>query len=116
MADDNLFAAVPGDVEAGGGVTDEVAQHATALYQAYFDATHYDLNNPPWGSGDDTAETFKEKYVQPHADLRDALGQLADSITEAGKRTLDSGKQFKGAQDDAITALHDHTGDNGGRH
>lgn len=114
MPDDNVFAALPSEVVAGGGITDEVAQHAQLLAQSYDDATHYDLNNPPWGEGDDTAATFKAKYVQPHADLRDALHMLADSITTAGAKTLTSGKSFHGAQDDAITAIHNEGG--GGRH
>jgi hypothetical protein len=113
VADDSVFAALPADVARGGGVTDQLAQHAKTLAQNYDDATHYDLNNPPWGEGDETANTFREKYVQPHADLRDALHQLADSITEAGQKTLNSGKGFQGAQDDAIDALH---GEGGGRH
>ncbi|WP_329133378.1 hypothetical protein OG552_15745 [Streptomyces sp. NBC_01476] len=113
MADDNVFAALPVEVQRGGGITDQVGQHAKILAQNYDDATHYDLNDPPWGEGDETAETFKAKYVQPHADLRDALHSLADAITTAGAKTLFSGKDFQGAQDDAIDALH-HEG--GGRH
>jgi hypothetical protein len=113
VADDNIFAALPADVARGGGITDQVGQHAKLLAQSYDDATHYDLNNPPWGEGDETAQAFKEKYVQPHADLRDALTSLADAITAAGAKTLNSGLDFHGAQNDAITALH---GDGGGRH
>ncbi|MFC4035934.1 hypothetical protein ACFO3J_31390 [Streptomyces polygonati] len=110
MADDSVFAAIPSEVVAGGGITDQVGQHAKLLAQNYDDATHYDLNDPPWGSGDETAETFKEKYVQPHADLRDALHALADAITEAGAKTLFSGQDFHTAQDDAITAIHEGGG------
>lgn len=114
MADDNLFAAVPADVQAGGGVTDEVGQHAKQLSSAYEQATYYDLNDPPWGQGDDTAHTFEEKYVQPHADLRDALSSLAEAIGSAAQQTIDSGKGFAGAQDEALSAIHAEGGGHGG--
>lgn len=113
MADDNVFAALPEEVRQGGGVTDEVGRNARILAQNYEDATHYDLNNPPWGEGDETAKAFEEKYVQPHADLRDALTSLADAITAAGAKTLNSGLDFHGAQNDALDALHTDGGGGG---
>lgn len=106
MADDNVFAAIPSEVQAGGGNTDQVGQEAKRLADAYEEATYVDLNDPPWGHGDDTAHTFEQMYVQPHADLRNAVQSLATAIGSAAQKTLDSGKGFAAAQDDALSAVH----------
>jgi hypothetical protein len=112
VADDNVFAAIPGDVTQGGGVTDDAALAARELAKAYESDSSFDPNNPPWGKSGDTAKAFQEKYLQPHADLRDALNALAEAITSAATQTINSGKDFHTAQSDAVDALH---GDGGRR-
>lgn len=112
MADDNVFAAIPGEVRQGGAVTDEVGLAARQLAKAYETYSAFDPNNPPWGRTGDTADAFREKYLQPHADLRDALAALADAITSAATKTVNSGTGFHNAQTDALDALH---GDGGRR-
>ncbi|MBV2354910.1 hypothetical protein KUM39_11115 [Streptomyces sp. J2-1] len=113
MADGNVFAALPGEVVQGGGATDQVGDFAVQLARNWTARTAYDPNdNPPWGDHGDIAVAFAEKYVQPHADLRDALEELAKAIKSAAAHTITSGAQFHGAQSDALDALHR---DGGGR-
>jgi hypothetical protein len=111
VADDNIFAAIPEEVVQGGGVTDEAGQLTDRLSKAYETDSYFDPNNPPWGRSGDTAKVFQEKYVQPHAELRDALDALARAVTAAAAHTLNSGKDFHTAQGDAVDAI----GGEGGR-
>ncbi|MGW5352697.1 hypothetical protein ACWERV_19580 [Streptomyces sp. NPDC004031] len=112
MADDNVFAAIPDEVRQGGAVTDEVGLAARQLAKAYETYSAFDPNDPPWGRSGETAKAFQEKYVQPHADLRDALDALAQAIVSAATKTVNSGNGFHNAQSDALDALH---GDGGRR-
>lgn len=114
MGDGGVFAALPSDVVAGGGVTDEVGKLVTGLSRDYEAASGFDPNNPPWGEGDATAKSFEALYVPAHADLRDTLRSLADAITSAADLTINSGRNFHTAQVDAVNAINTSNGGGGG--
>lgn len=106
MPEDNVFAAEPSKVQAGGGQTDAISQLIETTAQRFADATAFDPQDPPWG--DDTiGHGFAENYVHPHAQLRDAVAAFATAVTNAARLTLDSGKNFESAQDDAIKHIHE---------
>lgn len=110
MADDNLFGALAFQIMAGGGVIDQIGQHARRLAQNYASATRFNPSDPPWGRGDELADAFERKYVKPHAELLDALETLAGALTAAGTMTVNAGKSFQGAQDSALTSIHASAG------
>jgi hypothetical protein len=112
MPDDNMFIANPSQVQAGGGMTDEVSQLIERAAKAFASATEFDPQDPPWGD-DQIGHGFAENYVKPHAQLRDALTSFATAVTNAARLTVESGKNFQKTQDGALEHIRQN---GGGRH
>lgn len=112
MTESPIFAAVPDGITEGAGNTFKVSEYAESMVESFDEGTAYDPNDPPWGKKGEVAEAFEEKYLEAHIQMREALHVLVAAITAAGTQTLNSGRGFSHAQDDAITAIH-HEG--GGR-
>ncbi|MEU0949411.1 hypothetical protein ABZ379_43115 [Streptomyces canus] len=109
MADDNVFAANPYGVQAGGGQTDKISQIIAQAAQHFAQATSYDPGDPPWGN-DAIGNEFFKSYRNAHTELRDAVLGLATSVEKAGGLTLSSGLNFESAQSDNLDAIHSEAG------
>lgn len=114
MPENPIFAAVPDYITEGAGNTYEVSDYVKSMVESFDEGTAYDPNDPPWGKKGEVAEAFKEKYLEPHIQMREALHALVAAITAAGTQTLNSGRGFSRAQNDAITTIHNEGG--GRRH
>jgi hypothetical protein len=109
VPDDKVFAANPSQVQAGGGMTDKISELIAAASRVFESETSFDPQNPPWGS-DPIGDGFAKNYVEPHAQLRDAVTGFARAVTGAARLTLESGKNFQTSQDDALDAIHNEGG------
>lgn len=112
MPDENMLMAKPDEIQAGGGITDKVGEFVGEAIGDFVELTEFDPQDPPWGD-DHIGHGFAENYVEPHADLVAAVEALERAVRNAARLTLDSGKNFQDAQNDALDRIRQNRG---GRH
>ncbi|GGS55236.1 hypothetical protein AB0E75_13355 [Streptomyces griseoviridis] len=114
MADGDMFAALPDEVQRGGDATDQVARLVEMFHQGFDALTSWDPARPPWGR-DKLGAAFEAQYKGPHTALREAMLQLGLALGGAANLTVSSGQDFSRTQGDALDSIHGDTSGDGRR-
>ncbi|MFE8950244.1 hypothetical protein [Streptomyces sp. NPDC007856] len=112
MADDGTFVADAGQIQAGGGATGSVADHVRNISEQYTAVMRWDPQNPPWGN-DAGGRQFGASFGGHVASLRQGVNALYNAVNSAADLTLNSGKKFQTAKDDALTNVTNAGGGKG---
>ncbi|MGW0792660.1 hypothetical protein ACWD04_31700 [Streptomyces sp. NPDC002911] len=90
---------------AGAVSIDEVGTAITRLCKEYEGSLAFDPQNTPWGD-DEYGKRFYGTYKVLTATMRDGVGGFGSAMEKVAELTKASGSNFRGAQNDAETAIH----------
>jgi hypothetical protein len=101
VSDDNVFIADSHQIIAGGDNTNQVGELIRDSAEQFAEKTAFDWEDPPWGK-DEYGNQYAPTYIPVHADFRDAYTAFGNSLMAAAQMTINSGKGFRSAQEQAI--------------
>ncbi|MFB7502324.1 MULTISPECIES: hypothetical protein [Streptomyces] len=114
MSDDSTFVADPDQIRAGGGATGDVGERVRLLAENYVTETRWDPQDSPFGA-DAGGREFAASIGAEHERIAEGIRALHYALSGFADVTVDAGKSFGTAQDDAKKSISDLHGTGGRR-